>query len=311
MKKNIYTIILLVLTVSILGCAAMPVCMDRAGAAKNIAGKAGFTKEHIKAGDFTLMTCQRFNKRSDNVSVYIEGDGRAWETKYRLSGDPTPSNPVALKLAAVDPADNIAYIARPGQYPPSGFPECDARYWSGFRFAPEVIYSFNRAIDILKEKSMAKHVELVGYSGGGAIAVLVAAQRSDVVALRTVAGNLDTNAFCTLHHVSQLDASLNPLDFAVKVAHIPQRHFVGRRDKVIPLAIAQSFVTMEKDKDYARITIVDSLSHNDGWHKRWKELLLMPLKLRDASGVLALLRSPEAELGRASKCAVEPRKPKP
>jgi hypothetical protein len=35
------------------------------------------------------------------------------------------------------------------------------------------------------------------------------------------------------------------------------------------------------------------------------------IKLRDASGVLALLRSPEAELGRASKCAVEPRKPKP
>jgi len=57
----------------------------------------------------------------------------------------------------------------------------------GVRFAPEVINSFSRAIDTLKEKSGAKYVELVGYSGGGAIAVLVAAGRSDVVGVRTVA----------------------------------------------------------------------------------------------------------------------------
>lgn len=277
MQKNIYTIILLALTVSIPGCTTLPVCMDRASFAKNIASKAGFTKEYIKAGDFTLMTYQRFNKRLDTISIYIEGDGRAWETKHRLSGDPTPANPVALRLAAVDPADNIAYIARPGQYPLSGFSVCNSKYWSGFRFAPEVIYSFNRAIDILKEKSIAKHVELIGYSGGGAIAILVAAGRSDVVALRTVAGNLNTNAFCAYHHVSQLDGSMNPLDLAWKVTHIPQRHFVGSRDKVVPFAIAKSFVKMEGDKDYERITIVDGLSHNDGWHKRWKGLLLIPL----------------------------------
>ena len=82
----------------------------------------------IKAGDFALMTYQRFDKRLDNISIYIEGDGRAWETKYRLSEDPTPSNPVALRLAAVDPAANIAYIARPGQYPLSGFPAYDSKY---------------------------------------------------------------------------------------------------------------------------------------------------------------------------------------
>ena len=277
MKKNIYTIILLVLTVSILGCTTLPACMDRASFAKNIASKAGFTKEYIKAGDFTLMTYQRFNKRSDTISIYIEGDGRAWETKHRLSGDPTPSNPVALRLAAVDPADNIAYIARPGQYPLSGFPECDSRYWSGRRFSPEALESINRAIDILKEKSGAKYLELVGYSGGGAIAVLIVARRSDVVAFRTVAGNLNSNALCAYHHVSQLDGSMDPLDVAQKVAHIPQRHFVSSRDKVVPFAIAKSFVTMEGDQDYERITIVDGLSHNDGWYKRWKGLLLIPL----------------------------------
>ena len=271
------TIILLLLTTSMCGCSTMPVFMDRSSIADGIAVKAGFSKEYVKACGFTLMTYQKFNGSSDKISIYIEGDGRAWETKHRLSDDPTPSNPVALRLAAVDPAHNVAYIARPGQYSPSGFPECDSKYWSGRRFAPEVVESMDKAIDILKEKSGAKYLKLVGYSGGGAIAVLVAARRSDVVGIRTVAGNLDTRAFCKYHHVSPLDGSMNPLDVAQKVARIPQRHFVGSVDKVIPFAIAESFVRIEGDKNYERITVVDGVSHNDGWHKHWRELLLMQL----------------------------------
>lgn len=277
-KKNIYTLILLLVTVSILGCASIPLFKDRASVADDIAAKAGFIKEYIRAGDFSLMIYQRFNRHFDNISIYIEGDGMAWENKHRLSDDPTPLNPVALRLAALDPADNLAYIARPGQYSFSGFPECDSKYWSGFRFAPEVINSFSRAIDTLKEKSGAKYVELVGYSGGGAIAVLVAAGRSDVVGVRTVAGNLDPKELSKYHRVSQLDGSKDPIDAAGKVAHIPQRHFVGSRDKIVPPSIAESFVRMEGDKGYARITVVDGVSHNHGWQKRWRELLLMPLQ---------------------------------
>ena len=250
---------------------------DRVSIADDIATKAGFRKEYVKAGDFTLMTYQRFNKSSGSISIYIEGDGRAWETKHKLSEDPTPSNPVALRLVAVDPADNVAYIARPGQYSLSGFPECDPKYWLGSRFAQEVVEAFNKTIDILKEKSGAKDVELVGYSGGGAIAVLVAARRSDVIALRTVAGNLNTKALSEYHHVSQLDGSMNPMDVAQKVTYILQRHFVGSRDKIIPPMIAESFVKMEGDKDYERITVVDDTTHNDGWEKRWKELVSVPL----------------------------------
>ena len=255
----------------------MPAFRDRASIADDIAGRSGFRKEYVQAGDFTLMTYQRFGKRSDKVNIYIEGDGRSWDTKYRLSDDPTPSDPVALRLAAVDPASNVSYIARPGQYSLSGVPECDPKYWSGRRFSPEVVGSVDRVVDMLKERSGAKYVELAGYSGGGAIAVLVAARRTDVVALRTVAGNLNINAFCAYHHVSQLDGSMDPIDVAQKVSHIPQRHFVGSSDKVIPFFIAESFVKMEGDKDGQRITIVDDVSHHKGWQKRWENFLSMPL----------------------------------
>ena len=77
--------------------------------------------------------------------------------------------------------------------------------------------------------------------------------------------------------VGQFDGAMNPLDVTEKVAHIPQRHFVGLRDKVVPSVIAESFVKIEGNKDYKRITVVDGATHNDGWLKRWKELLLMSL----------------------------------
>jgi len=41
LKKNIYTIILLLVIVSILGCATIPVFRDRLSIADDIAGKAG------------------------------------------------------------------------------------------------------------------------------------------------------------------------------------------------------------------------------------------------------------------------------
>jgi len=253
----------------------MSILMDRSSIAEGIADKAGFSKEYVKAGAFTLMTYQKFRKPSDRIRVYIEGDGRAWETMHELSSDPTPSNPMALRLASIDPADNIAYIARPGQYSPSGIPDCNSSYWSGRRFAPEVVASTDRVIDILKEKAGAKYLELVGYSGGGAIAVLVAARRSDVVVLRTVAGNLNTEAFCSYHHVSPLEGSMNPTDVAKKIAGIAQCHFVGSKDAIVPRALAESFVKTEGDQNNGRITIVEGVSHNDGWPKRWQDLLLI------------------------------------
>ena len=261
------------LTVFILGCSTMPAFMDRSTLADHIAAKAGFSKEYIKAGDFSLMTFQRFKGNDDRIRIYIEGDGRAWETKYQISVDPTPSNPVALRLAAEDPAQNTAYIARPGQYSISGFSECNSKYWSEAKYAPEVINSFNRAIDRLKEKSLAHHVDLVGFSGGAAIVILVAANRRDVSSIRTVAGNLNPTALCQYHQVSPLEGSMDPMKAAFQMAPIAQRHFCGSKDLIVPEFIAQSFVYQEGDRNFGRITIVQGVTHTHGWQSRWKYLL--------------------------------------
>lgn len=285
--KNWPLIFLLAILVSIsaLGCATMPEFMDRAYDAQRRARDAGFDKEYVNASGFELMTYRRFTPLEkgnslmgpETIRIYIEGDGRAWETRSRLSDDPTPSDPIALGLATVDPSNNVAYIARPGQFTSPDATVCDSTYWSAKRFAPEVVETFDKIIDILKKKSGVKNVELVGYSGGGAIAVLVAARRNDITGLRTVAGNLNPKLLCSYHNVSQLDGSMYPLDVAQKVAQIPQRHFIGSKDNIVPSLIVESFVKKKGDTDCKSITIMDSATHKDGWRERWVELLSMPL----------------------------------
>lgn len=257
---------------------AMPSFMDRAYSEQKEACLAGLEKKYVAAGAFTLATYQRIKAPSDSIRVYIEGDGRAWQTRNRLSDDPTPSEPVALTLATADTSDAVAYIARPGQFPEPDAAACDPTYWSARRFAPEVVDAFDKAIDKVKATAGAKHVEIIGYSGGGAIAVLVAARRADVTSLRTVAGNLDPKALCEYHKVSQLDGSMDPMSAAQKVAAIPQRHFIGSKDTKVPASIVNSFVKNEGFKGDDCITVVDGATHASGWSKDWERLLSMPLR---------------------------------
>ena len=146
------------------------------------------------------------------------------------------------------------------------------------RFSPEVVSALNQAIDKLKNDTGSPNVELVGYSGGGGLAILVAARRNDVVSIRTVAANLDHKALCDYHHVSPLTGSLNPIDYAQIIKTLPQQHFVGAEDKTVPIFIARSFIECEGDESYERITVVKNTSHTKGWRKHWQHLLGVPLQ---------------------------------
>ena len=96
--------------------------------------------------------------------------------------------------------------------------------WTGGRFSKSIIESTDQVIDALKRSSGATRLVLVGYSGGAAVAALVASQRQDVDALVTVAGNLDTNAWVRHHRISPLVGSMNPLDQASELKEMIQIH---------------------------------------------------------------------------------------
>ena len=242
--------------------------------ARNIALSAGFTQRQIAATPFMLTSFERVRSRGREAHVYIEGDGLAWVGKRTPSLDPTPKDPVALKLATRDPASNVIYIARPCQYSKliqeGG---CPQKYWTSHRFAPEVINAMNTALDDIKKRNDLTGVHLIGYSGGANVAVLLAAQRRDVLSLRTVAGNLDHVLLHKNHGVSQMPFSLNAKDVAQKVSDIPQYHFIGAEDEVVPPLLALSFIRASGKINCIQSEAVPNVSHGKGWENVWTSLL--------------------------------------
>jgi len=255
-------------------CAALPAgcgVLDANGSADTLAQSAGLTRESIPAGFFTLTSFSRIRDPHAAIDLYIEGDGRAWDSRYTPSLDPTPRRAMALQLAARDPAPNVVYLARPCQFTARD-PHCEVAYWTGKRYAPEVIAALDRAISTYAARAPGQPLNLIGYSGGGALAVLVAAGRGDVASIRTVAGNLDIDEVTRLHHVSPLTGSRNPIDEARRVAQIAQLHFSGGDDRIVPASVARHFAILAGGS-CVRTEIVPGIGHEGDWARLWPALL--------------------------------------
>jgi len=234
-----------------------------------------FAQYEIQASPFLLTSYERVANKDGTANIYIEGDGRAWLSKSRPSLDPTPRNPLALKLASLDPASNVIYLARPCQY--SKMVEqgaCSQKYWTSHRFAPEVIEAMDIALEDVKQRHHITKFNLIGYSGGGNIAALLTARRDDVVSLRTVAGNLDHELQSRIHKVSLMSHSLNAKDIASDIAHIPQIHFAGGHDQIVPINLSVSYKAQARPKiNCIKNELIPSVSHHKGWEENWTNLL--------------------------------------
>ncbi|MDR7282959.1 hypothetical protein J2X84_001783 [Pseudomonas corrugata] len=252
-------------------------CADPNRNAESLALNGHLQREQVQTDGFVLTSFYRITRPDLPLTIYIEGDGRAWRSRSVPSDNPTPRQALGLTLAAVDPAANVVYLARPCQFTPLvQSPRCDKAYWTNKRFAEEVVVAMNQAVSHYSAQVPRQRIHLVGYSGGGALAVLITARRQDIASLRTVAGNLDHVQVNRLHHVSAMPESLNAIDFAPQVATFVQLHFSGSDDQVVPPLIAQQFVSATASH-CARSQIVPGMTHESDWARRWPELLLTPL----------------------------------
>lgn len=226
-----------------------------------------FVYKEIETRDFTLATWQKVTNPAAPYKIYIEGDGYAFNAHGRATQDPTPHGTLVRELAFGDKNSNVIYLARPCQYAKS--PICSKRHWTTARFAPEII---NAEYEAIKNITGNNPVVLVGFSGGAQVSGLVATAKPglNVKKIITIAGNLDHLAWTQYHNLPPLNESMNLESYRRQFAKIPQIHYVGNDDKVMPPILVQEFVG---DNDL--IVEVKEATHNTGWeviyNKIWNE----------------------------------------
>lgn len=259
---------LLVAAFCLSGCVAVDLPEEPARITAQ-AEKQGFLAMDIRGDIFRPAAFVRgATSAGDTMVVYIEGDGAPWITPYHPPRDPTPQKPMSLALAALDSAQKVVYLGRPCQYlNAQALQSCDSSFWTERRFAPEVISAYDEAVNDLKSSLGVSHIRLVGYSGGGVIAVLLAARRHDVESLITIAAPLAVSEWVAWHGASPLTGSLDPAELAVQLP--PAVHFVGQKDKIVPVSVVEKFI----NRNGGRMLAMRDYDHDCCWARDWVELL--------------------------------------
>ncbi|MEM7679821.1 MAG: hypothetical protein AAF182_02310, partial [Pseudomonadota bacterium] len=250
-----------------------PSLLERAQTADRLAQTVGYTKRIIATDQFDIVTYGTLKAPGKAVHIYIEGDGLTHFNEVP-SMNSTPLVPVGLQLATADNFENVIYLAKPCQYV-SINEKCIPKYWTSHRYAPEVINAMYQALNAIKYQYGMKEFHLFGYDGGGAVATILAANRDDVLSLRTIAGNLDHITYAIHNDKPLMSASLNAADFAPGVETIPQVHFTGANDLVMPASVFGSFKESIGSTECLRHEVIENSAHADGWAKRWPALLVM------------------------------------
>lgn len=223
------------------------------------------------------MNAAAGSRDAARMLVFLEGDGRPWGDDGRQpSPDPTTRNPVALQLLARATAPGI-YVSRPC-YQQIVDAKCSSDVWTGARYSREVVESLAAAIQSVANETGAREIVLIGYSGGGALAILVAERTQHVAAVLTLVANLDVDAWTQLHGYLPLSTSLNP---AVSDVPHPWRelHLSGGQDAIVPAATTAAYF---KKYPQAEQRIFAEYGHVCCWVEEWPrietELLEMSLR---------------------------------
>ncbi|MBO4335618.1 MAG: hypothetical protein J5846_07285 [Desulfovibrio sp.] len=255
------TLCLLLCLVLLSACAGQPA----RELACDLACPLGFQETLLSSPPFTLFALVK-KGQGPRLIVYLEGDGHAYHSAYQASDDPTPRYPCALHLALHDPSkSHICYLARPGQYLDLRQYPCAQRFWTDERQSPKVVSALSQAIDQVKALCSAQKLVLVGYSGGGGLAALLAQTRQDVEFLATAAGNLALDCWVREKQIAQLTGSLDPITRADALQKLPQRHILGTNDQIIPRTCSEAFCR----KAGAKLTLLQDFGHREAWHTLW------------------------------------------
>jgi len=202
--------------------------------------------------------------------VFIEGDGSPWvDDGTKVARDPTPRRPLALELAAATP-HTVLYVGRPCYFEPRTDANCTSGLWTYRRYSAEVVASTAAAVARYAAANENPPLILIGYSGGGTLAVLMASQLPATRAVVTIAANLDVDAWARWHGYLPLSSSVNPATQWPLADSIQQLHLVGGRDTNVPESVNRRYFEALSPQQIWRYAEFD---HGCCWVEHWTSIL--------------------------------------
>ena len=215
------------------------------------------------------------------LHVYLGGDGTPWRGPNRPSIDPTPRRALLLEMMTSDAQARI-YLGRPC-YHGMARPPCNWIHWTMGRYSQQVVQSMVAALQTYIKRHAIETIVLIGYSGGGTLAMLMAPHITQTTQVVTLAANLDVQAW-THHHnttslvdwadrtTTQLDewVSLNPATQAPLASRILQYHYFGELDKQVPPHLIIPSLARQPN---AQWRIIEGFDHRCCWVHYWPNIL--------------------------------------
>lgn len=264
----------LVLAVTIAGC------VTPARYVTSLAYEHGLSPVLLRGTIFQHHAFWAAREASDLLVLFIDGDGSPWvHGGRRIAHDPTPRVPLALQLAVRTPA-SVLYLGRPCYLEITRPPECSERLWTSQRYSSDVVASMSAAAAAFISEHHFKRVLLVGYSGGGALAVLMARVMPGISGVVTIAGNLDPDTWATFHGYLPLEGSLNPSLEPPLPATLKQWYLVGQRDTNVPPAAMARYLQRTPP---GRIWTYARFDHACCWADEWPSIFARILSEFDGS----------------------------
>ncbi len=248
---------------------ALSACVNVTERAMRTAERGGLSPDVIQGAPFRHQAFTR-KRASAYLFVFIEGDGRPWiHAGTKIARDPTPRRPLALALAARTP-HSVLYLGRPCYFAMVSDADCSAVLWTSARYSERVVASMAAAVNEYAAMNGYRRAVLIGYSGGGTLAVLMAPRIPITRAVITIAANLDVAAWSRRHGYLPLDQGLDPARQPTLAPGILQWHLIGERDTNVPEALNRGYF---ESLDPAEIWRFPEFDHVCCWVERWPEIL--------------------------------------
>ncbi len=253
---------------------ALAACSSSSQRIDALARELGMTRSVVAGLGFKHIAYAHPSVSGEVLHLYLDGDGQPWLRGRYIARDPTPKRSLALALAGLDTEADAVYLGRPCYLGLSAEPNCKEAMWTSARYSEALVRSMATAAQRIIVARGAKHVRLIGYSGGGSLAMLMLAYMDSVEAVITVAANLDTNAWTDYHHYLALSDSLNPIN-----SRFPQGirywHYAGSDDNNVPYQQLSAFVARHGGESQ----VLAGFDHHCCWREHWPDLLSTALGL--------------------------------